>query len=288
MTDEFPLLPSRPPTERNSTLLRQRQVIRLLVFVCAVTARPCAAGLLDPANADKYEIVHAFPHDPNAFTQGLVYANGHLYESTGLYGKSSVRLVELETGRVLQQHDLPTAYFGEGLTVWRNNLVQLTWKAKTGFVYDSFSFAVQRTFHYDTEGWGLTHNSKELILSDGSAVLHFLNPQSFQETRRLQVHDDQGRAIVNLNELEFINGEIYANVWQTDEIVRISPRSGRVLGWINLSGLIDKRELPNSDAVLNGIAYDSTLNRLFVTGKLWPTLFEIRVVRRKTAADKRR
>src|SRR5262249_9413126 len=158
-------------------------------------------------NADGYEIVHAYPHDRSAFTQGLVYANGHLYESTGQYGKSSLRLVDLETGRVLQQHDLPATYFGEGLTVWGNNLLQLTWKAKTGFEYDTFSFALQKTFHYDSEGWGLTHDNKDLILSDGTAFLHFLNPKSFRETRRIQVRDAHGQAVNNLNELEYINGQ---------------------------------------------------------------------------------
>jgi glutamine cyclotransferase len=203
--------------------------------------------------------------------------DGHLYESTGLNGKSSVRMVDLASGQVLQRYDLPAEYFGEGLTNWDGNLIQLTWKSGTGFVYDSFSFALRRTFHYKGEGWGLTHDAKALILSDGSAVLRFLDPSSFREIRRMSVVDDKGQPVLNLNELEFARGEIYANVWQTDRIVQISPRTGKVLGWIDLSGLMAK--LADPDAVLNGIAYDAKGDRLFVTGKLWPKLFEIRVGR---------
>jgi glutaminyl-peptide cyclotransferase len=238
-----------------------------------------AEAPVSPA-ADGYQIVHAYPHDPNAFTQGLVYVDGHLYESTGLNGRSSLRMVELATGRVLQHHELPAEYFGEGLTNWGASLVQLTWKAGTALVYDRFSFALQRTLHYSGEGWGLTQDGRSLILSDGSAVLRFFDPRSSREIRRLTVVDKNGHPVPDLNELEYVRGEIYANVWHTDRIARISPRSGRVLGWIDLSGLMDKSQLSDPDAVLNGIAYDSRLDRLFVTGKLWPKLFEIRVVRR--------
>jgi glutamine cyclotransferase len=202
--------------------------------------------------------------------------DGHLYESTGLNGKSSVRMVDLTTGRVLQRYDLPSEYFGEGLTEWNGNLIQLTWKSETGFVYDSFSFALRRTFHYKGEGWGLTHDAKALILSDGTSVLRLLDPSSLREVRRLSVLDDRRQPVLNLNELEYVRGEIYANVWQTDRIARISPQTGKVLGWIDLSGLMETP--PNTDAVLNGIAYDAKGDRLFVTGKLWPKLFEIRVV----------
>jgi glutamine cyclotransferase len=182
---------------------------------------------------------------------------------------------------VLQHYDLPAEYFGEGLTDWGSNLVQLTWKAHKGFVYDRFSFTLLKTFAYEGEGWGLTHDGKQLIMSDGTSYLRFLDPQTFRETRRLFVTDEAGHALQNLNELEYVHGEIYANIWQTDKIVRISPRSGKVLGSIDLSGLIDKGELSDSDAVLNGIAYDATGDRLFVTGKLWPKLFEIRIVSQK-------
>ena len=231
-------------------------------------------------HAEGYQIVRVYPHDPTAFTQGLVYVDGHLYESSGLNGRSSLRMVDLQTGRILQHHELAAEYFGEGLTNWGSSLVQLTWKAGTALVYDRFSFALQRTLHYSGEGWGLTQDGKSLILSDGSPVLRFLDPRSFREIRRLAVVDENGQPVLDLNELEYVRGEIYANVWHTDRIARISPRTGKVLGWIDLSGLIDKSQLSDPDAVLNGIAYDSRFDRLFVTGKLWPRLFEIKVVHR--------
>ncbi len=251
-----------------------------LVLISLAAASPItAADRRFSVRIDGYQIVHVYPRDPEAFTQGLVYIDGHLYESTGWYGKSSIRMVDLSTGRVLQRYDLPAEYFGEGLTTWGSNLVQLTWKSETGFVYDRFSFALRRTFHYKGEGWGLTHDEKALILSDGTAVLRFLDPQSFRETKRISIKDENGQPLKNLNELEYIHGEIYANLWQTDRIVRISPRTGRVMGWIDLSGLMDKHQLASADAVLNGIAYDSKRDRIFVTGKLWPSLFEIKVIR---------
>lgn len=248
----------------------------LLAFLCTVAASTAAkAPVSDPVPA--FQIVHVYPHDSRAFTQGLIFVDGHLYESTGLNDRSSLRMEDLSTGRVLQHYDLPTEYFGEGLTEWGSTLVQLTWTSHTGFVYDRFSFTLLRSFHYAGEGWGLTHDDKQLIMSDGTSYLRFLNPKSFRETRRIHVIDEAGHPVQNLNELEYIHGEIYANVWETDRIARISPRTGRVLGWIDLSGIIDKGELGSSDAVLNGIAYDSTGARLFVTGKLWPKLFEIKV-----------
>ena len=231
-------------------------------------------------HAEGYQIVRVYPHDPTAFTQGLVYVDGHLYESSGLNGRSSLRMVDLQTGRILQHHELAAEYFGEGLTNWGSSLVQLTWKAGTAFVYDRFSFALQRTLHYPGEGWGLTQDGKSLIMSDGSPVLRFFDPRTFREIRRLSVVDENGQPVLDLNELEYVRGEIYANVWHTDRIARISPRTGKVLGWIDLSGLIDKSQLSDPDAVLNGIAYDSRFDRLFVTGKLWPRLFEIKVVHR--------
>lgn len=252
--------------------------LRWIALASCVIAQPALA----PAQprSDSFVIVHTYPHDPDAFTQGLIYVDGHLYESTGLRGRSSLRLVDLTTGNVLQKHDLPPEYFGEGLTDWGSTLVQLTWTSHLAFVYDRFSFSSQRTFHYDGEGWGLTHDSTHLILSDGTPYLRFLDPKSFRVTRRLRVIDESGRGVENLNELEYIRGEIYANVWQTDEILRISPQSGKVLGRIDLSGIIDKGELHGEGAVLNGIAYDATGDRLFVTGKLWPKLFEIKIVSR--------
>lgn len=254
-----------------------RKLCFLALILCAVAAPSRGGEGYPSAAASGFEIVHTYPHDPNAFTQGLIYVDGHLYESTGLKGKSSLRMVDLTSGQVLQKHDLPAAYFGEGLTDWGSNLIQLTWTTHLGFVYDRFSFSVLRTFSFDGEGWGLTHDEWQLILSDGTPNLRFLDPKSFRVVRRLRVTDESGHAVDNLNELEYVHGEIYANVWHTDQIVRISPDTGKILGRIDLSGLLDKRALNDGDAVLNGIAYDPAGDRLFVTGKLWPKLFEIRV-----------
>ena len=225
-----------------------------------------------------FKIVNTYPHDPGAFTQGLVFDNGFLLESTGLMGKSTLRRVELETGRVLQSYTLPGDYFAEGLTRWQDKLIQLTWKSGVAFVYDKQSFAKQAELRYQTEGWGITNNEKALIMSDGSAVLRFLNPHSFKLIRRIVVRD-RGRLISNLNELEYIEGEIFANVWLKDKVARISPVTGRVLGWIDLHRLRNALGPVRNIDVLNGIAYDSIQKRIFVTGKLWPKLFEIRIKR---------
>lgn len=253
-----------------------RRFLHLALILCL--AATLIAAHPAPPRTDSYQILHTYPHDSNAFTHGLIYVDGHLYESTGLNGKSSLRMVDLNTGAVLQKYDLPAEYFGEGLTDWGSTLIQLTWKAHTAFVYDRFSFSVLRTFEYPGEGWGLTHDSTQLILSDGTSSLRFLDPKSFRETRRIRVVDQTGRAVDNLNELEFVHGEIYANVWHADKIARISPQTGKVLAWIDLSGIIDPRDLHGGDAVLNGIAYDAAADRLFITGKLWPKLFEIKLV----------
>ena len=255
-----------------------RRLWFLGVFLGAVAGSTIATAPAE--HVDGYEVLHVYPHDAKAFTQGLIYVDGHLYESTGLEGRSSLRMVDLTTGQVLQKHDVPAEYFAEGLTDWGSNLIQLTWRAHKGFVYDRFSFSLQQSFPYKGEGWGLTHDATQLIMSDGTAYLRFLDPKTFRETRRVRVTDEAGRGVESLNELEYIHGEVYANIWQTDKIARISPRTGKVLGWIDLSGIIDKRELQGEGAVLNGIAYDSRADRIFVTGKLWPKLFEIRVVRR--------
>jgi glutamine cyclotransferase len=227
--------------------------------------------------ADGYRVVRSYPHDPQAYTQGLVYENGFLYESTGLNGRSSLRMVDLETGRVLQRADVPEKYFAEGLTDWGSTLIQLTWQSHIAFEYDRFSFRQLRTFNYSGEGWGLTEDGKNLILSDGSATLRFFNPETFREVRHIVVKD-HGAQITQLNELEFVHGEIYANVWHTDRIVRISPSTGKVIGWIDLTGLLAPGQVSDPEAVLNGIAYDAAHDRLFVTGKLWPRLFEIKIV----------
>jgi glutamine cyclotransferase len=224
-----------------------------------------------------YQIVHAFPHDPAAFTEGLIFDSGFLYESTGLEGRATLRKTELETGRVLQIHELSATEFGEGLTEFGDKLIQLTWKSHQGYVYNKSTFRLLREFSYPTEGWGLTQDGKELIMSDGTATLYFLNPDSFQRTHQIEVSDVSG-PVTQLNELEYVQGEVYANVWQTDRIVRIDPVTGRVLGWIDLTGLLSVQDRRTPVDVLNGIAYDAEHNRLFVTGKLWPKLFEIKLI----------
>lgn len=254
----------------------KRRFAAILACLVAVTLLSGIAGQSAWA-ASGYRVVHEYPHDPQAFTQGLVYLNGHLYESTGLYGHSTLREEDLATGRVIREINVPSQYFAEGLTNWGNTLVQLTWKAHLGFVYDRKTFQLIRTFHYPWEGWGLTQDGHNLILSDGSSTLHFLNPKTFAQVRSIHV-TDHGQPVDELNELEYIHGEIYANVWMTNKILRISPSNGRVLGTINLTGLLPAIEVRSNDAVLNGIAYDAAHNRLFVTGKLWPRLFQIDVV----------
>ena len=222
-----------------------------------------------------FTIINTYPHDPTAFTQGLEYRDGVLYEGLGLQGKSAVRRVTLETGKVLQALKIPPGYFGEGITVTAGKLFQLSWRDKTGFVYDAKTFRLIRNFSYFGEGWGLTHDDTSLIMSDGTSALRFLEMTRFSERRRIKVMDGS-TAIPNLNELEMIKGEIWANVWQTDYIARISPKDGRVTGWVNLKGLLPPVRGEKLD-VLNGIAYDSAKDRIFVTGKLWPKLFEIQL-----------
>jgi glutaminyl-peptide cyclotransferase len=248
--------------------------------LAAVLSLLFLAATPSPVPVDGFKIVHTYPHDPNAFTQGLVFVDGHLYESTGRNGHSSVRMVDLSTGWVLKEYDLPEEYFGEGLTDWHDTLIQLTWISGVAFVYDRSTFTVRRTLHYTGEGWGLTHDSSALILSDGTSTLRFLDPNSFREIKKLHVRDGYNQPVRNLNELEYIHGEIYANIWHQNRIARISPGTGRVLGWIDLTGLLKPGEVSDPEAVLNGIAYDVKSDRLFVTGKLWPKLFEIKVVPR--------
>ena len=231
-----------------------------------------------PPTRIAHVVVNTYPHDRGAFTQGLVFRDGHLYESTGLNGRSSLRKVELETGKVLQQHDVDPAYFAEGLTDWNNRLIQITWQSQTGFVYDLETFKPQRTFTYAGEGWGLTHDGKRLIMSDGSATLRFLDPKTFSETGRLAV-TYQGQPLAQLNELEMVKGELFANVWGTPHVVVIDLASGRVTGQIDFSQLLGVADRTPPVDVLNGIAWDARNERLFVTGKLWPKLFEVRLTR---------
>jgi glutaminyl-peptide cyclotransferase len=225
-----------------------------------------------------YQVVRSFPHDRAAFTQGLFFRNGFLYESTGLNGRSGIRKVKLETGEVLQSQPLDARYFGEGITDWHGAIVQITWQSEIGFVYDINTFEQTKTFGYKGEGWGITHDGTRLIMSDGSSSLRFLDPATLKETGRLTVRDANG-PVERLNEVECVKGEILANVWQTERVARISPKDGRVTGWIDLSGLLTPAERAGTD-VLNGIAYDAAGDRLFVTGKLWPRVFEIKVVKR--------
>jgi glutamine cyclotransferase len=224
-----------------------------------------------------FEVVRVFSHDRNAYTQGLAYRDGFLYEGTGRNGHSSLRKVRLETGEVVQRVDLAPEFFGEGITLFKNQVVQLTWKSQTGFVYTVSDFHLERRFSYTGEGWGLATNGRELFMSDGTPEIRILDSSTFAEKRRIQVHDGN-TPVDQLNELEFVEGEIYANVWQTNRIARISPQNGKVLGWIDLTGLLSPVYKVESDAVLNGIAYDPNQKRLFVTGKLWPSIFEIKLV----------
>jgi glutamine cyclotransferase len=224
-----------------------------------------------------YEVVHTYPHDPAAFTEGLFYLNGYLYESTGLERHSSIRKVNITTGEVVQKLDIPEQYFGEGIVNWNDQLVSLTWKSHVGFVYGLSTLKLRRQFHYAGEGWALTQDGRQLIMSDGTPKLRFLNPHTLQETRRLEVTLN-GRPLPNLNELEWVKGQIYANVWHANWIARIDPANGQVVGLINLTGILSTQNLAEGpDGVLNGIAYDAKGDRLFVTGKNWPTLFEIRL-----------
>jgi glutamine cyclotransferase len=247
-----------------------RQWLATAIFLIACFLSP-SLGF----SAEGYRVLHTYPHDPHAFTQGLIYLGGHLYESTGLKGQSTLRMDDLDSGRVLEERTVPPEFFAEGLTNWGNTLVQLTWQAHTGFVYDRSTFKLLRTFHYAGEGWGLTQDGKQIILSDGTSSLRFLNPKTFAVERTLPVRD-HGKPIDQLNELEYVHGEIYANVWMSNRIARISPATGNVLAWIDLTGLLPIVVQSSPDAVLNGIAYDAVHDRLFVTGKLWPKLFEIR------------
>jgi glutamine cyclotransferase len=226
-----------------------------------------------------YTIVNTYPHDTNSFTEGLVYSDGFLYESSGsgnLNGISTLRRVDLTTDNVLQEITLPTQYFGEGIAIVNNTIIQLTWQSNIGFIYNKTTFALLGNFTYPTQGWGLTYNGKNLIMSDGTDHLYFLNPTTFQQTGQIQVHDGK-TPVKNINSLDYINGEVYANIWLTNTIAIINPETGQVKAWIDLSGLPDENN-SNINAVLNGIAYDQQNNRLFVTGKDWPSLYQIKLI----------
>ena len=243
----------------------------LLALCCLILAAPVAFG------ADSYRVLHTYPHDPNAFVQGLCFSHGHLYESDGLYGQSTLREDDLQTGKPIKEIHVPSQYFAEGLTGWGNELIQLTWTAHIGFVYNRKTFQLIRTFHYDYQGWGLTQDGHSLIESDGSNKLRYLNPNTFKVERILYV-TYHGKPVTQLNELEYINGMIYSNVWMTNRIAIISPQTGDVVHWINLTGILPVVEMRNANAVLNGIAWNPATHQLLVTGKLWPKIFQIQVI----------
>jgi glutamine cyclotransferase len=248
--------------------------LKLSLVFCALTFAMAVRAAIPIYD---FEVVHSYPHDASAFTEGLFYLNGFLYESTGLEQHSSIRKVRIDTGAVVQKVDIAPQYFGEGIVNWQGHLISLTWKSQTGFVFDLNTFKLQRQFKYPGEGWALTRNDKQIIMSDGTSELRFLDPKTLTETSRIHV-TIEGRPLLNLNELEWVKGEIYANVWQTNWIVRIDPGSGEVIGLINLTGLLQPSDMIQGQTdVLNGIAYDAKGDRLFVTGKNWPKLFEIRL-----------
>ena len=267
-----------PPKPVSKLVIRGLQAGVALVliatglFVWQQTARTGSDG----APIQGYVLVKSYPHDTDAYCQGLVYHNGFLYEGTGGYGQSALRKVKLDTGKVVQERKLGDRWFGEGIAIWKSHIIQLTWKSRQAFVYDLETFQLQGRLGYRGQGWGLTHDGQHLIMSNGTDTLRFLDPATFNVKRQITVRDGR-RRIENLNELEYVEGEIYANIWYDDRIARISPRTGHVLGWLDLSKLYPKSRRPHRDAVLNGIAYDPEHRRLLVTGKNWPRLYEIRL-----------
>lgn len=268
------LLPRMPSPSRPRATCMAAWVVMLVLVSCRPPAGP---ALSSSVPIYSYEVVASYPHDRDAFTQGLQYHDGYLYESTGLHGRSSLRQVELDTGRVLRRVDLPDRYFGEGVAIVGDRLYQLTWRSGTGFIFELESFRRIGRFSYEGEGWGLAYDGAHLIMSDGSSHLRFLDPDGFKVVRTLEVTAD-GEPVDRLNELAWVQGEIWANIFETDRLARIDPATGAVLAWTDLSGILPPHEADGPVSVLNGIAYDEEADRLFVTGKLWPRLFNIRVV----------
>jgi glutamine cyclotransferase len=273
--------------------MRQLRILLIkgsLILVAAMFAlAPFAAMPLISAENDinpnqsgsphiyNYKIINIYNHDNTAFTQGLVYDDLNLYESTGLYGSSTLRQIDLKTGNIKKIYRISDKYFGEGITIWKDHLIQLTWKSNTGFVYDKANFSRIGDFYYPREGWGITNDGQQLIMSDGSDTLYFLNPITYKDTGSIKVKNDS-TPIYGLNELEFIKGNVYANVYYTSRIAIISPHTGEIAGWVDLQALVEREKRLCNVGVLNGIAYDATRDRLFVTGKLWPELFEIEIL----------
>ena len=245
---------------------------------CVTFCQKTIDGNNEPNIPLSYEIINIFSHDPGAFTQGLVWEDSFLYEGTGLYGSSSLRKVDLKTGKILQYHNLAADYFGEGITIFNNKIYQLTWQEEIGFIYDKETFQLLGSFSYPYEGWGITHDGTYLIISDGSSALHFIDPHTMEEVRQVNVHFKE-TPVLNLNELEYIKGKVYANIWQTTLIVIIDPINGNVINWLDFKDIFIsvKKDSPQNIDVLNGIAYDNEKDSLFITGKLWPKLFEIKI-----------
>jgi len=266
-----------PQADRLISAMLRRILSRSLLLALMVVLVGCRAGAGASAPVLGYRVVARFPHSTDSYTEGFFYRDGLFFEGTGLVGGSKVLVIQPETGKTLQQLALGNEYFGEGIVDWGPNIYEWTWQSHVGFVYDRFSLRLIREFTYTGEGWGMTRTAKELITSDGTATLRFRDAETFRETRHIVVKDD-GRAVGQLNELEYIKGEIYANVWHSDRIARISPRDGHVIAWIDLAGLLPDEQRVNAESVLNGIAYDAEHDRIFVTGKQWPAVFEIKVV----------
>jgi glutamine cyclotransferase len=243
-----------------------------VALVMAVMAVNCLA-----APIYGYKVIAKYPHSTDSYTEGFFYLNGLFYEGTGLNGHSAILVTQPKTGKIVQRRDMPSQYFGEGIVDWETNLIEWTWQTHVGFVLDRSSLQIVRQFHYDGEGWGMTRTPNQLITSDGTAILRFRNPDTFDETRHIVVKDGPA-TIRQLNELEYVKGDIYANVWHSDRIARISPRDGHVIAWIDLTGLLPDNQKIDAESVLNGIAYDSKNDRLFVTGKRWPAVFEIKII----------
>jgi glutamine cyclotransferase len=262
--------------------------MRTLIAAAAIVL--CACGPASQAGVPEYgyDVVHVYPHDRTSFTEGLFYLDGFLYESTGLENRSSIRKVKLETGEVVQEQQLPGDVFGEGIVKWKDRIYQLTYKTEIGYVWDANSFQKKSEFHYTGQGWAFTTDGKQIYMDGSHAVnaeasdpvIRIWDPETLKETGVIRV-TDEGKPVENLNELEWVKGEIFANIWQTQRIARIDPKTGNVVGWIDLTGLLSAEDSRDVD-VLNGIAYDAEHDRLFVTGKLWPKVFEIKLVKKGT------
>ena len=265
--------------------MKKPLIIAILLVVIVIVLGASLIVIFDSSNVSANSavtqyicsIVNTYPHDTSAFTEGLVYSDGFLYESSGSFnGASTLRRENLTTGEVLQEVTLPTQYFGEGIAIVNDTIIQLTWQSNIGFIYNKTTFTLLGNFSYPTQGWGLTFDGKNLIMSDGTDHLYFLNPATLQQTGEIQVHNGN-TSVLNINSLDYINGEVYANIWMTNTIAIINPQNGQVKAWINLADLPDSNN-PNQNAVLNGIAYDQQNNRLYVTGKDWPNLYQIKLI----------